>query len=84
MASWSSSRARRGTGRSLPLSSGAQLGSQRALDGSATWGAWNGLSLRLVHPLTAASQQPVVPGTVTPEDIAVYATMTELSGGAFG
>ncbi|HEY6427036.1 MAG TPA: CocE/NonD family hydrolase, partial [Acidimicrobiales bacterium] len=73
------------TGQSLPLSSGALLGSQRALDKSATWTTWNGLPLRPVHPLTAASQQPVVPGTVTREDIAVYPTMTEVpAGGVFG
>jgi hypothetical protein len=69
------------TGQSLPLSSGALLGSQRALDKSATWITWNGLPLRPVHPLTAASQQPVVPGTVTREDIAVYPTMTEVPAG---
>ncbi len=69
------------SGQSLPLSSGALLGSQRAEDEAATWTAWNGLPLLAVHPLTAASQQPVVPGTVTREDIAVYPTMTEVPAG---
>jgi hypothetical protein len=50
------------TGQSLPLSSGAQLGSQRALDGSATWRAWNGLPLRPVHQLTAARNNRSSPG----------------------
>jgi hypothetical protein len=34
-----------------------------------------------VHPLTEASQQPVVPGQLTREDIAVFPTMTELPAG---
>jgi uncharacterized protein len=69
------------TGQSLPLSSGALVGSQRALDDSATWTAPNGLPLRPVHPLTAASQDPVVPGAVTREDIQVFPTMTEIPAG---
>jgi uncharacterized protein len=69
------------TGQSLPLSSGALLGSQRALDEASTWTARNGLPLRPVHPLTETSQQPVVPGVATREDIEVYPTMTEVPAG---
>ncbi len=68
-------------GDSVPLSSGALLGSQRALDGSQTWTAWNKLPLLPVHPLTAASQEPVVPGALTRNDIQIYPTMAELPAG---
>jgi len=69
------------SGDSVPLSSGALLGSQRALDSTQSWTAWNKLPLLPVHPLTAASQKPVVPGTVTENDIAVFPTMAELPAG---
>jgi hypothetical protein len=69
------------TGESLPMSSGALLGSMRALDASSTWTTSSGAILRPVHPLTQASAQPVVPGQVTREDIQVFPTMTELPAG---
>jgi hypothetical protein len=69
------------SGDSLPLSSGALIGSQRALDTTRSWTAPNGALLWPVHPLTQASQQPVVPFTVTREDIAVFPTMTEVPAG---
>jgi hypothetical protein len=69
------------TGESLPMSSGALLGSMRALDATSTWTASSGALLRPVHPLTQASAQPVVPGQVTREDIQVFPTMTELPAG---
>jgi putative CocE/NonD family hydrolase len=69
------------SGDSVPLSSGALLGSQRALDPTQTWTAWNKLPLLPVHPLTAASQKPVVPGTVTENDIQIFPTMAELPPG---
>ena len=65
----------------MPLSSGALLGSQRALSSAQTWTAWNGQPLLPVHPLTAASQQPVVPGTLTRQDIQIFPTMAELPAG---
>ncbi len=68
-------------GDSVPLSSGALAGSQRALDPARTWTAPDGLPLLPVHPLTEASQQPVVLGQITRQDIAVYPTMTELPAG---
>ncbi len=69
------------SGDSVPLSSGALAGSQRALDAGRTWTSPDGLPLLPVHPLTAASQQAVVPGQVTRQDIAVFPTMTELPAG---
>ncbi|HEX4163577.1 MAG TPA: CocE/NonD family hydrolase, partial [Acidimicrobiales bacterium] len=48
------------TGESLPMSSGALLGSMRALDAASTWTASSGALLRPVHPLTQASAQPIV------------------------
>ena len=69
------------SGDSLPLSSGALIGSQRALDSRRSWTGRNGTLLWPVHPLTQASQQPVVPFAVTREDIAVYPTMTEVPAG---
>ena len=69
------------TGDSVPLSSGALAGSQRAVDGSRSWTAGGGNLLLPVHPLTQASQQPLVPGQVTRQDIAVFPTMAELPAG---
>jgi hypothetical protein len=69
------------TGQSLPLSSGALLGSQRALDPSRTWTAADGEPLLPVHPLTQDSQQFIVPGQVTRQDIQIYPTMMELPAG---
>jgi putative CocE/NonD family hydrolase len=68
-------------GDSVPLSSGALAGSQRALDSRRSWAAPGGALLLPVHPLTEASQQPVAVGQVTREDIAVFPTMTELPAG---
>jgi uncharacterized protein len=69
------------SGDSVPLSSGALLGSQRALSSAQTWTAWNGKPLLPVHPLTEASQRPVVPGALTRQDIQIYPTMAELPAG---
>ncbi len=69
------------SGDSVPLSSGALAGSQRAVDSGRSWVAPGGAMLLPVHPLTEASQQPVVPGQLTREDIAVFPTMTELPAG---
>jgi putative CocE/NonD family hydrolase len=69
------------SGDSVPLSSGALLGSLRADDPARTWTAHNGLPLLPVHPLTAASQKPIVPGALVRQDIAVYPTMTEIPAG---
>ena len=69
------------SGDSVPLSSGALDGDQRALDASRTWTTSSGATLLPVHPLTQASSQPVVPGQVTRQDIAIFPTMAELPTG---
>jgi uncharacterized protein len=69
------------TGESLPMSSGALLGSMRALDPTATWTASDGTSLLPVHPLTQPSAEPLVPGQLTRQDIQVFPTMTEIPAG---
>jgi hypothetical protein len=63
------------------MSSGALLGSLRALDSTQTWTSSGGSVLLPVHPLTQASSQPVVPGQVTRQDIQVFPTMTEVPAG---
>ncbi len=68
-------------GVSRPLTSGALIGSQRALSPSQTWTASDGLPLLPVHPLTQASQQPVVPGQLTREDIQVFPTFAQIPAG---
>jgi uncharacterized protein len=62
------------SGQSLPLTSGALDGDQRALDPTQTWTGANGLPLLPVHPLTAESLQPITPGQVTEQDIQVFPT----------
>ncbi len=69
------------TGDSVPLSSGALDGDQRAVDTSRSWAAPGGGYLLPVHPLTRASAQPIVPGQLTRQDIAIFPTMTELPAG---
>jgi hypothetical protein len=69
------------TGQSLPMSSGALLGSLRALDPTSTWTAPDGAVLLAVHPLSQQSAQPVMPGQMTREDIQVYPTATEIPAG---
>ncbi len=69
------------TGDSVPLSSGALAGSQRTIDASRSWTAPGGALLLPVHPLTQTSQQPLVPGQVTRQDIAIFPTMAELPAG---
>jgi predicted acyl esterase len=69
------------SGVSMPLTSGALLGSQRALTAKQTWMAADGLPLLPVHPLTAASQQPLVSGQVNREDIQVFPTTALIPAG---
>ena len=68
-------------GQSVPLTSGALLGSYRKLDPSKTWTDANGNLLLPVHPFTRASSEPVVPGQVTRFDIAVFPTFAEIPAG---
>ena len=68
-------------GVSHPLTSGALLGSQRALDSGQTWMGGDGTALLPVHPLTAASQSLLVPGQITEQDIQIFPTMAEIPAG---
>ncbi|HEY1828437.1 MAG TPA: CocE/NonD family hydrolase, partial [Acidimicrobiales bacterium] len=69
------------SGVSKPLTTGGLLGSMRALDPSKTWMASDGFPLLAVHPLTAVSQQPLVPGHVTEEDIQIFPTFAQIPAG---
>ena len=69
------------SGDSVPLSSGALDGDQRAVDPGRSWTLPGGQLLLPVHPLTQASQQPIVPGQVTRQDIVIFPTMAELPTG---
>ncbi len=68
-------------GTSRPLTSGALIGSQRALDPTQTWMASDGLPLLPVHPLTAGSQQLLFPGQITRQDIQVFPTFAAIPAG---
>jgi uncharacterized protein len=69
------------SGQSLPLTSGALLGSLRQLSTTKTWMGSDGLPLLPVQPLTSASQQQIVPGHVTREDIQIFPTFAEIPVG---
>jgi putative CocE/NonD family hydrolase len=68
-------------GSSFPLTSGALLGSFRALDPTNTWTAPDGRPLLPYHPYSQASSQSVVPGAVTRYDIEVFPTVGVLAPG---
>ncbi len=69
------------SGQSVPLTSGALLGSLRQVDPARSWAGANGKWLLPVHPLTAASSQPVAPGQVTRYDIEVFPTFAAIPAG---
>ena len=69
------------TGESLPLTSGALLGSFRQVDPANSWFGADGAPLLPYHPYTAASSQAVVPGQVTRYDIEVFPTFAEIPAG---
>jgi putative CocE/NonD family hydrolase len=66
------------SGQSLPLTSGALLGSQRALSPTLTWSGADGFPLMPVHPLSAASVRAIVPGQITREDIQIFPTFAAI------
>jgi len=68
-------------GVSTPLTSGALLGSLRALDSSRSWYAADGRPLLPYHPYTRQSVAPVPVGQVTRFDIEVFPTLAELAAG---
>ncbi len=68
-------------GTSLPISSGALLGSFRELDKRRTWYAKDGSPLLPYHPYTKASKTPVPTGEVVRYDIEVFPTFAEIAKG---
>ncbi|MGH7748496.1 MAG: CocE/NonD family hydrolase C-terminal non-catalytic domain-containing protein, partial [Candidatus Dormibacteria bacterium] len=69
------------SGVSTPLTSGALLGSFRALDTARSWFAPDGRPLMPYHSYTRASLQPVPVGAVTRYDIEVFPTFARLAAG---
>ena len=69
------------TGASRPLTSGALLGSFRALDPARTWTSPDGRPLMPWHPYTKESVQPVTPGEVTRFDIEVPPVLATIPAG---
>jgi predicted acyl esterase len=68
-------------GAATPITTGALLGSLRALDSSRSWPAPGGRFLLPYHPYTAQSKQPVPAGSVTRFDIEIRPTFAELNAG---
>jgi predicted acyl esterase len=68
------------TGQSVPLTSGALLGSLRQ-ESAATWMGSNHQPILPGHPYTQASARPVVPGAVTRYDISVFPTFALIPTG---
>ena len=69
------------SGQSVPLTSGALLGSFRQLDQARTWYDASGRLLMPIHPYTKLLARPVSPGQVTRFDIAVFPTFAEIPAG---
>jgi putative CocE/NonD family hydrolase len=67
-------------GTSFPLTEGALLGSQRAVDPSRSWTA-DGTTILPYHPYTQQSAEPVVPGAVEKYQIQVFPTLATLAAG---
>ena len=68
-------------GAATQVSSGALLGSFRALDQSRTWTGPDGRPFRPWHHYTRDSVQPVVPGEVTRFDVEIFPTFWRLAAG---
>ena len=67
-------------GTSRPLTTGALLGSLRALDPRLTWRS-DGAIILPAHPYTAASARDLRPGTAERLDVEVYPTVARLAPG---
>jgi putative CocE/NonD family hydrolase len=67
-------------GTSKPLTEGALLGSQRALDASRSWSV-DGSMIMPYHPYTKQAATAVVPGKVTRYDIEVFPTFSTIAAG---
>jgi predicted acyl esterase len=68
-------------GTATPITTGALLGSLRAVDSSRSWTESDGRMILPYHPYTAQSQQPVPIGTVTRFDIEIRPTFADLAAG---
>jgi putative CocE/NonD family hydrolase len=68
-------------GTSRPLTEGALLGSFRKVDAAKSWKAPGGQFLLPFHDYTKASQQAVVPGALTRNDIEIFPTFATLAKG---
>jgi len=67
-------------GTSRPLTEGALLGSDRAVDAARSWRV-DGKTVLPYHPYTKAAQRPVVPGRVTRYDVEVFPTYSTIAAG---
>lgn len=67
-------------GTSFPLTEGALLGSDRAINASKSWTV-GGVTLLPYHPYTEDSSEPVVPGAVEKYQIQVFPTLVTLAAG---
>ena len=68
-------------GTATPITTGALLGSLRAVDSARSWTEPGGRMILPYHPYTAASKRPVPAGTVTRFDIEIRPTFAELAAG---
>jgi uncharacterized protein len=68
-------------GSSNPITSGALLGSLRAIDPSRTWTVSGGKTILPYHPYTQASATPVPVGQVVSEDIEIFPTFARIAAG---
>jgi predicted acyl esterase len=68
-------------GTATPITTGALLGSLRAVDPSKSWTEPDGRMLLPYHPYTLQSKQPVPAGTVTRFDIEIRPTFADLAPG---
>ena len=68
-------------GTATPITTGALLGSLRAVDSSRSWTEPDGRMILPYHPYTTQSKQPVPAGTVTRFDIEIRPTFADLAAG---
>jgi putative CocE/NonD family hydrolase len=68
-------------GSSTPITSGALLGSMRALDPTRTWTVSGGQTILPYHPYTRASVTPVPVGKLVSEDIEIFPTFARIAAG---
>jgi len=68
-------------GTPTPITTGALLGSLRAVNGARSWFAPGGRPLLPYHPYTLASKQPVRTGTVTRFDIEIRPSFAQIARG---